>query len=122
MVLDEEHRQRVIVAHAQDEVAELLDLLVVEAAGRLVEQEQARLRGERPRDLDPLLDPVRQRRGEVVGALPEADVVERRERIALLRPRGRGRGRRARTFSSTDIDLNRLMFWNVRAIPRSTMR
>ena len=73
-MLDEENGELMIVAKAQDEVAELVDLLVVETACRLVEQQQARLRDQRPCDLHPLLDPVRQRRRHVVGALPEADV------------------------------------------------
>ena len=43
-----------------DQLAEPWDLLVIEAAGRLVEQEQLRLGGERARQLDPLLRAERQ--------------------------------------------------------------
>ena len=121
-MLDEQHRQLVVVTQPQDEVPELLHLLVVEAAGRLVEQQQPRLRGERAGDLDPLLDPVGQRGGELAGPAAEADVVQRRARL-LSRRRARPRAcAPTRTFSSTDIDVNRLMFWKVRAIPRSTTR
>ena len=44
VVLDEEHGQLAVVADLPDEAAELLDLLVVEPARRLVEQQQLRLR------------------------------------------------------------------------------
>ena len=111
-----------VVAKPQDEVAELRHLLVVEAAGRLVEQEQAGLRRERPGDLDPLLDPVGQGGGSLVGASPEADVVERGAGRPLSRTPRPSACEPTRTFSSTDIDVKRLMFWNVRAIPRSTTR
>ena len=48
-------------------VAELLDLLVVEAAGRLVEQQQPRAGGERAGELDPLARAVREL-GRLAGA------------------------------------------------------
>ena len=70
-------------ANTQDEVAELFHLLVVEATGRLVEQEETRLRGQRPRDLDPLLDPVGQGGRALVGSWPQTDVVEQGARLLL---------------------------------------
>ena len=82
-MLDEQHCQLVIVAKPQDEVTELLHLLVVETAGRLVEQQKPRLRSERTGDLDPLLDPIRQGGGALVGAITKADVVEGRTRLLL---------------------------------------
>ena len=42
MVLDEEHGQLPVVADLLDEAAELLDLLVVQPARRLVEQQELR--------------------------------------------------------------------------------
>ena len=42
VVLDEQDREREVVAQPVDELLELLDLLVVESAGGLVEQEQPR--------------------------------------------------------------------------------
>ena len=42
VVLDEQHRQLVVVADLADEAPELLDLLVVQAAGGLVQQKQLR--------------------------------------------------------------------------------
>ena len=64
-------------------VAELGDLLVVQAAGGLVEQEQPRLRDERACELDALLDPVRQRRRREQRAIAEPDDVEHLERLRL---------------------------------------
>src|SRR5262249_44321112 len=63
-------------AHLLDERAELLDLLVTEAAGRLVEQEQPRRRCERATQLDALLRPVRQLRGIAVAQRVEVHVEE----------------------------------------------
>ena len=66
-----------------DEAAELLDLLVVQPAGGLVEQQQLRLRHERPRELDPLQRAEREPRHGPRRDLPEADVVERLARLGL---------------------------------------
>ena len=105
---------------------ELADLLVVQPAGRLVEQQEARLRDERARELDALQRPERQAAGEPVGDVGELDVVER-----LAAPDG-GRGARENgrmrvcaptsRFSSTVMFWKRTTFWNVRAIPSRTMR
>ena len=57
MVLDQQHGDVALVADAADQLAEHVDLLVVEAAGRLVEQQQLRLGRERARELDALLVP-----------------------------------------------------------------
>ena len=67
MVLDEEHGQLEPVTRAGDEGGEPLDLLVAQPAGRLVEEEQPRLGGERTGQFDPLQRRVRQARGRVVG-------------------------------------------------------
>jgi hypothetical protein len=53
VVLDEQDRQVVVRAHPSDQLAQLRHLLVVEAAGRLVEEEQPRPRHQRARDRDP---------------------------------------------------------------------
>jgi hypothetical protein len=57
VMLDQQHGDAPLVADAADQVAQLPDFAVVEAARRLVEQEEPRLRGERAREFDPLLDP-----------------------------------------------------------------
>ena len=83
MVLDEEHREVEVVADLLDEDTELRDLLVIQPAGRLVEEEQPRLGDERAGQLDALLDAVRQRRSRKQRALAEPDDVEHLERLGL---------------------------------------
>ena len=121
MVLDEQDRELEVVPDPLDEGAELGDLLVVQPAGRLVEQQEPRLRDKRARELDPLLDPVRQRRRREVRAIARA----RRRRAPRAPPSrppsGRGRALPTSTFSSTDIVVKSWMFWNVRAIPLRTI-
>ena len=68
--------------------AELVDLLVAEAAGRLVEHQQPRPLAERAGDLDPLERAVGQPAGGAVGDVGEAEPLERlvglRAHLALL--------------------------------------
>ena len=84
MVLDEQDRQLPLVAQPADEADELVDLLVVEAAGGLVEKEQSRPAGEGARELDPLQRPIRQAGGRALGVLDDPDVGERLERVTAL--------------------------------------
>ena len=58
-------------------VGELVDLLVVQAARRLVEQQQPRLRDERARELDALERPEREARGRTARDVGDPDVLER---------------------------------------------
>ena len=60
VMLDQQHGDLPLVAHPADQGAELADLLVVEPAGRLVEQQQLRLRGEGAGQFDPLAGAERQ--------------------------------------------------------------
>ena len=60
MVLDEQDRQLVVGTQPADQLGEAPDLLVVEAAGRLVEQKELRLCRKRARELDALQRPERQ--------------------------------------------------------------
>ena len=83
MVLHEEHGELEVVADLADELAEVGDLLVVQPAGRLVQQKEARLRHERASELDALLDPVRQRRCREERPVAEADDVEDLEGFLL---------------------------------------
>src|SRR5437016_4641137 len=55
VMLDEQHGELALVADAADQAAEVFDLDVIEAAGRLVEQKKLGLRGERAGKLDALL-------------------------------------------------------------------
>ena len=119
-MLDEQHRELEVVADLLDELTQLRDLLVVQPAGRLVEQEEPRLRDERARELDPLLDPVRQRRRREERPVAQPDDVEHRERVRVPRLRPRPCAPTS-TFSSTDIVRKSWMFWNVRATPLRTI-
>ena len=79
-----------------DQVAERGDVVGAEAAGGLVEQEQARLRDERPGERDLLLLGVGQVADGAVGVTGEVERVELalRVRAGVVRRRG---GRRARS-------------------------
>ena len=85
MVLHEQDREVELFAQPLHEGAELGHLLVVQAAGGLVEQEQARLRDECARELDAFLRPVRQRCRREVRAILEPHHAEHCQRIALVR-------------------------------------
>src|SRR5918994_2107403 len=91
VVLDEQHGQLPVLADLLDETAELLDLLVVQPAGGLVEQQQPRLRDEGARQLDALQRPEREARGGAKGERAPADVGDRVERPGLDAPAARVR-------------------------------
>ena len=76
VVLDEQDRQLEVVAQAADQRRELPDLLVVEPAGRLVEQEQPRPGRERAGQLDALLHAVRELARRPVRETGKTDVAE----------------------------------------------
>ena len=76
MVLDEQHRQLEAVARRLDERREPLDLLVAEAARRLVEEQEPRLGDEGARELDPLQRPVGKPGGRALGEVLDLDVLE----------------------------------------------
>ena len=54
-MLDQQHRNFTVVADFSDQVAEYVDFLVIEAAGRLVELQYLRLRGQGSLLFDALL-------------------------------------------------------------------
>ena len=60
MVLDQQQVRSKSALTRRSRRAELLDLLVVQAAGRLVEQQEPRARHERARELDSLQRAERQ--------------------------------------------------------------
>jgi hypothetical protein len=72
VVLDEEHRQLLLHAQLGDEVGELGGLLRVHAGRRLVEEQELRLRRQRPRHLQPALVAVGEVARELVVAPPQA--------------------------------------------------
>ena len=71
LVRDDQHRHAVTREVAHD-VQHLPDHLRVQRRGRLVEQHQLRVHGERSRDRHPLLLPTRQVRRELIGLLGDA--------------------------------------------------
>ena len=83
MVLDHEHGELQPLAQRADQRADRADLLMVQAACRLIEQEQLRLGGERPCELDALLRAERQCGDRRVG---EALELEQREELPRLVP------------------------------------
>src|SRR5882672_1825365 len=61
VVLDERHRRAELAVHVEDEAAHVLFLLDVHAGHGLVEQQELRLGGQRPRQLHALLQAIGQR-------------------------------------------------------------
>ena len=107
-------------------VREPVDLLVVQAARGLVEQQQPRLRDERARELDALERPEREARRRTARDVGDPDVLERlvrasRERFARDSKRETVWAPTS-TFSSTVIVGKSSTFWKVRAMPRRTTR
>ena len=84
VVLHEQHAAADVVAQLGDRLGELEALAIVEARGRLVEQQEARPDRDGAGDADAPLLAVRERRGRHVRHAPEAEAVEQRPR-ALAR-------------------------------------
>ncbi len=76
-MLDEQDGELEVVTDPANRLAERADLLVVETCGRLVQQQQARPRRQRARELYPLQRPERQARSRTLGEMRQADVLER---------------------------------------------
>ena len=104
----------------------------VHPGGRLVEQQELRVGGQRAGDLEPALVAVGEVLGQFVVLAGEPDEREQLAAFAASRS-SRGAPSRARervppcrvmptrTFSSTVMAWNRRMFWNVRAMPTGAM-
>src|SRR5438876_659733 len=82
VVLDDEDCELEGGADAPDQRPGPLYLLVVEPAGRLVEEQEPRARGQRAGELDALPSPVRKRGCEAARKRPEADDLERLVTVA----------------------------------------
>src|SRR5262245_65215217 len=90
MVLDEQHGNAAL-ANAANEAHELNRLGRVHACGGLVEEQEARLRGECARDFEPALVAIGEVLGEFVVPAAEPDELQQISRLAgcpaLLTPR-----------------------------------
>ena len=95
VMLDQEHGDAQLVADRADESAELRHLVVIEAAGGLIEQQELRLRGERARELDALARRKGQARRRLRRGVLQSDEGQHRAcgpvALALLAPRRRQR-------------------------------
>ena len=123
------------LADLDDQFAELRRLLRVEAGRRLVEQQQLRLRCQRPCELDATLQPIGQAARRRLRQIAKTNGVKnsrvaRRVRLPPLPARACGSARSeaqkpffmrqccpSKTFSSTDRLANRRRFWKVRPMP-----
>ena len=138
-MLDEEDREAALVAHPAHEVRGLGGLLRVHPRGRLVEEQELGVGGERACDLKPALVAVGEvGRHDVEHVAAQADVAQQLARLlgrlALLAPDARSADDGAEeaalhpracwptgTFSTAVIVANSRMFWNVRETPREVM-
>src|SRR5205085_11923723 len=78
VMLDEEDRELELRADALDRLLQLLDLLVVEPAGGLVQQQESWARRKRARQLDALERSVREPCRRPLGELRQLEGLERR--------------------------------------------
>ena len=76
VMFDQQHGHLALVADAADQVAQHVDLLVVEAAGGLVQQQYLRFGGERARQFDALLGAERQAGNRGMGDVFEVEIAE----------------------------------------------
>ena len=132
-MLDQQHGDAAAVADRLDLAAQAIDFLVIEAAGRLVEQQQPRLARQRARQFDALLGSERQFARRRPATAPSSNssmsaIARSRMRRSCRRTIGRASASarnppRARqcapiiTFSSTVMVPNSARFWKVRAMP-----
>ncbi len=121
VVVDHQQADSGLVAKPREIAQELVGFGRVHSGRRLVEQQVARPERQRPRDLEPALGAVVERRRGPVGEIGEAEIAPA---IAARRRAGRSRRQDARaaralisTFSSTLSWPKRRMFWKVRPIP-----
>jgi len=75
-MFDKQDGDLAVVAYPADQIAERMDLLVVEAAGRLVEQQDLRIGRERARQFDALLGAERQAGNRDVGDVIKLEIVQ----------------------------------------------
>ncbi len=136
-MLDQQHGDAEPVADRTDQRAEFRDLFVIEAAGRLVEQQQQRPGGKRARQLDALARAQRQTRRRPFCHVLQPDEGQHGARglleFALLAPRERqrqrvGQGTVAAARVGADLDVvehrhrgEQGRAWKVRPTPSAAM-
>ena len=113
-----------LVADAAHDVHQLHGLLVIEAGGRLVEQQDRRRQGDGPGDLHLALAAVGQHPRLALGDLLEAELRQHVSRPGARPPAGDAPATEAATsmFWSTVSSRNSFVVWKVRATPRRAMR
>jgi len=89
-VLDHDHGRAQLLADAQDQGAEGLGLPLSDASGRLVEEQELRVRGHQAAQLDDASRAGGQVGHELLGVVAEADEVDEREGLAPLLALGPG--------------------------------
>ena len=135
-MLDQQHGHVLDVADAADLALQDLDLIVVQAGRRLVEQQQLGAGGQRARQLDTLADRERQRPGQRVNGTRSMNSISSSARAVMRRSSSRPCGSRMAlskklvplrlwqptlTLSSTDMRSNSATFWKVRPMPMCGM-
>ena len=114
VVLDQQHRQTELAAQEIDELGQDLGLARIHPGGRLVQEEELRLGGERAGDLEPALVPVREILRQLLILAAKPDELEQlqgpRPGAALFRPharrpedRPRHRRREPRVLADQDV-------------------
>ena len=137
VVLDQQGAEAEVGSQPHDQLAQVVHLGVGEAAGRLVEQQQARAAHQRPGQLDPLQRAERQPAGRAERDVGQVELAEQVPGLGLeLAPvamrgrpadRGRQQVRRDREWAPTIVfcmtvsDGKRARFWKVRATPFLTI-
>jgi hypothetical protein len=108
VVLDQDHGQRQLLPDVEDEPGHVLGLLDVHARHGLVQQQQLRLHGQGPTELDPLVDAVGQdpdRQLAVALDLQEVDDVLDHPPVADLLAPGPAKPQQGRGDAVADVEV-----------------
>ena len=113
VVVDEEHSRIVVVANRADDVCELGNLGLGQSRRGLVEQDEARVRRERPRDPEPPFVAVRERRTPRVGVGGRPSTPSSSTALLCLRGPMPTPSAATSTFSCTESGAEERLCWNV---------
>ena len=98
----EEHRHALVVREPRNLLPECRAALRIEAGGRLVEEQDARLVHERQREIEPALHPARVAADAAIGGFGEPDALEQLLRALLAAARGKALERRLERRGARD--------------------